>query len=331
MKNLFSKILILLFSLSLALLCGCTTLQSPSFDEPSKPSEIITFNSDESFVFNASYSQSAFYWNENIYSGTLPSQYDSRDYGLVSPVNDQGRNGNCWAHTTESAVETALLKSGVVFDENEEVFTDGALENAFYSRQNDPLGLTPSDTNNRLDPTDQGGSILLSGFFLSQWSTPVELGNTYDGGYSNYRMEDFVMLGDTPDVDTLKRAIITYGAVAIGYYSTDQYDEFRNDYYTNYYTTSNERSNHAVLLVGYDDTIARNSFNPNKPTQNGAFIVKNSWGTSVLDDGYFYMSYDLPVYNAVCYEYTSNMYDYNYYYDGASSTLSLNVDRKSVV
>lgn len=35
---------------------------------------------------------------------------------------------------------------------------------------------------------------------------------------------------------------------------------------------------HAVVAVGYDDARAE-------------FIVRNSWGTKVLDHGYFYMRY----------------------------------------
>ena len=74
------------------------------------------------------------------------------------------------------------------------------------------------------------------------------------------------------------------------------------------------RMTHAVCIVGYDDDFPKEYFNDPNGTigGNGAFLVKNSWGTRILDDngkvintwgnagsGYFWMSYydqslDLP-------------------------------------
>ena len=44
---------------------------------------------------------------------------------------------------------------------------------------------------------------------------------------------------------------------------------------------------HAVSIVGYDDTMPVDGRSP------GRFIVRNSWGTSWGDNGYFYMPYDV--------------------------------------
>jgi len=44
---------------------------------------------------------------------------------------------------------------------------------------------------------------------------------------------------------------------------------------------------HAVCIVGYDDTM------PVAGKPNGRFIVRNSWGTSWGDRGYFYMPYGI--------------------------------------
>ncbi len=65
------------------------------------------------------------------------------------------------------------------------------------------------------------------------------------------------------------------------------------------------RENHAVCIVGYDDTYPRTNFmEGHEPPGDGAFIVKNSWGAlnalkdtdrgsfgGAITDGYFYLSY----------------------------------------
>ena len=51
-----------------------------------------------------------------------------------------------------------------------------------------------------------------------------------------------------------------------------------------YPNTSTEEllGGHAVCIVGYDDNL-----------NGGRFIVRNSWGTSWGDNGYFYMPYQV--------------------------------------
>ena len=49
-------------------------------------------------------------------------------------------------------------------------------------------------------------------------------------------------------------------------------------------------TNHAVTIVGWDDHYARTNF-ATPPPGDGAWIVKNSWGTSWGRSGYFHVWY----------------------------------------
>ncbi|GAG07396.1 unnamed protein product, partial [marine sediment metagenome] len=114
-----------------------------------------------------------------------------------------------------------------------------------------------------------------------------------------------------------------YGPVYTSVYAGDgdAWDtEFANydGSYTLYYPGT-EDPNHAVLIVGWDDSLSHAG-------GTGGWIVKNSWGTGWGDNGYFYIAYG----SASIGMYSSFMYDWQdydpdgdiMYYDQAGLTTS---------
>ena len=62
-------------------------------------------------------------------------------------------------------------------------------------------------------------------------------------------------------------------------------------YYQNKYTGTN----HEVTVVGWDDNFPVENFNAScRPTNPGAWLIKNSWGKTYGDFGYFWLSYEDP-------------------------------------
>lgn len=206
----------------------------------------------------------------------LPPSYDLRAYGKVSSVQDQGNYGNCWAFATFGSMESCLL-TGEVWD-----FSENNLANlhGFDSAYG------------------EGGSHYMSLAYLGRWSGPVlESADPYFNGPSSpsgltvqKHIQSAQFITDrtsSTDNDKIKQAIMTYG----GFYSAFYYgSNYYNSANCAYYYNGSQVANHAITIIGWDDTFSRTKFNTT-PAGDGAFLIKNSWGTSWGNAGYFWISY----------------------------------------
>ncbi|MCD8330593.1 MAG: Ig-like domain-containing protein, partial [Lachnospiraceae bacterium] len=121
------------------------------------------------------------------------------------------------------------------------------------------------------------------------------------------------------DISTVKQMVADYGNVSIAFY----WSESCYNYSTGgYYQSSETSTNHAVNIVGWDDNYSKGNFNTT-PATDGAWLIKNNWGSDWGDEGYFWISYEdlsLTGTNAFGFVYefeAADNYDYNYQYDGS--------------
>ena len=88
---------------------------------------------------------------------------------------------------------------------------------------------------------------------------------------------------DTEDLrNEMKLHIKNYGGINAGIHGAQLVSDYYNNDTGAIYCDNVSKCpvNHAVTIIGWDDNYSINNFNEkHRPTQNGAWIIKNSWGT----------------------------------------------------
>lgn len=293
-------------------------------------------NSDEDFYecselnLNIGIGNYTIYYNNYTFDGNLPSKFNLLDYGYVTPIRDQKEGGNCWAFSAIAALESAILKaSGDNLD-----LSEGNMKN---------LMALFSDYGQN-DETNGGGDNEMALAYLVSWLGPIyENMDEYDdynmlssvlNSITHVQNVIFLQRSDFNDNDDIKEAIMKYGAVTSGiYFDDDYYSENRGSYCYPYFHSTN----HAIAIVGWDDDYSRNNF-LDRPSGNGAWIVKNSWDVDWGNEGYFYVSYyDYNCAQIDAYTETfafvfndTEKYDKNYQYDFVGVTDYFTSNKNSI-
>ena len=85
--------------------------------------------------------------NSDISKLVKQSKFDSRDYGIVTPVRDQGDTSLCWAYSTASASETSILRSGIdkSVDKSSLSLSPQQIGYARHNRGSDPINNTTGE------------------------------------------------------------------------------------------------------------------------------------------------------------------------------------------
>jgi len=201
-------------------------------------------------------------------AAAAPASYDARTLGLVGPVLNQGNCGSCWTFSATGAIDGAIKKK------------TGTLPSTSQQNLVDCIKTSSSDGCN-------GG-----------WMTDAYDYDRTNGGIDNSTVYKYVAAKQTSckytttgnvlpkttsfaytkqgDETDLKTQLFNQGVIAVAMQAGTT--AFQN-YVGGIYSCSNFTGvDHGVLLVGYGT---------NATTAQDFWIVKNSWGPTWGEQGFF--------------------------------------------
>lgn len=234
----------------------------------------------------------------------LDSAFNWCDLGGCTQVKAQGNCGSCWAFSTVGLLESQiLLQDGETKDLSEQYLLscntdswscDGGWFAHDYHEWKIP-GLEPDF-----------GAVDEADFQYVAWDAACDPPHTHQE-----KIISWAYVGNwwsVPSDASIKQAIYDYGPVSAavcaglswGGYDSESgvFDTDETQWCINIYGQS---VNHAIVLVGWDDTQGT----------NGVWILRNSWGPGWGEDGYMLIEYGISdvgyaanyiVYSPACYD-----------------------------
>jgi C1A family cysteine protease len=186
--------------------------------------------------------------------------------GYYTPVRNQGNCGSCWAFGIVGALECRKkMVTGSNYDYSEEYLLDCnsygySCSGGYFSAHNDHKSPKGARLESCYPYVGSKGTCYSSSCSIAQQIT-----SWYYVGSSS----------SVPSTSYIKNAIYQRGGVAAAVYVDYYFQAYSGGTFTrNAYGSPN----HAILLVGWDDS-------------KGAWRLKNSWGTSWGESGLMWIKY----------------------------------------
>ena len=195
----------------------------------------------------------------------IPASFSWVTEGFGTPVRDQGSCGSCWAFGS-----TQMLDGAVKIYDNKDM-TLAEQEIVAYD----------SESSGCAGGNFAGDFLVKNGLILDSACPYTASDRGCQGGMpttSAAKPASWNNLGDgntSPTTAQIQQAILQYGVIACDVAATGQWDSFSG---SGLLSGNSSGINHIIAIVGWDGT-------------KGAWIMKNSWGSSWGNAGYALVPY----------------------------------------
>lgn len=264
-------------------------------------------------------------------AASVPASYDVRKKLKIPAIRNQSHFGTCWAHSAIGAMEINMIKKGKATNKinlselqlsyygyysmkdklentkGESYKFSGRMGcylcnggNSYMVMQSIARGLQPTDeaTTKALKYSTIDAKWHLSDFRDRNVHKVTAMAAKYAYAAPKVRVVGYKEL-DASNKTLIKKAVMSYGAVSTNYFSDSMCDnkDMTGSYChkTPNYQTGEYVSNHAVIIVGWNDNYPKSKLKNNAgktPSKNGAWLIRNSWGDYNSLGGYFWLSYE---------------------------------------
>lgn len=223
----------------------------------------------------------------------LPSDFSSKTLGFVTPIKEQQYN-DCWALAGTESFETKLLKLGYPVTEMS------------YDHANASSTIQVNGKGWQRKYRDGGFTNIYPGY-LTSWQGGAEVADVGEIDFSMFQYSDEMTNANTKygttklryldgvDSNEIKQAIMDNGAVTASYATTNNCFNNAGIAYFMPQSYDGDYTGHTISIVGWNDNFNKYKFANSTgvlPQNNGAWLVRNSWGDNNTMGGYFWLSYE---------------------------------------
>ena len=200
----------------------------------------------------------------------IPTAYDLRNEITINveyqKSGDQEKGAVCYHYAKTKMVETYLQKTkGINYNLSETYY-------AYHGEDKEGVFALESDFPNKL------------------FAQIPNIDEKIKVAEEKAVIKDFEYLNNFErDSKSMKKYIINYGGILV----TPEVDKQWNSYKGGiYHKEKYSGDSHAVTVIGWDDNYSKDNFYYEKPENDGAWLVLNSWGTGWGNKGTAWVSYE---------------------------------------
>ena len=240
----------------------------------------------------------------NLLRASIPTTYNLND---IIPENvvirDQMQTNSCWAFATLGVLESSLglrdklsSKNIISYDFSERHMNYASTKSAFLNGKTNKYGFSRE--------LSAGGNFWMASAYLTNGMGAVDESSLpFEDNEDKIDISEIegkevtTTLYDTREfesvtadekekvTDAMKEHIMNYGGIYVNIHGAAiNGDSYNNETGAIYCKDKEKESiDHAVVVIGWDDNYPKENFNEKqRPQENGAWIVKNSWGDKTV-------------------------------------------------